>query len=239
MLDSLIRPYIDPLLNKAAEKINAYKVPADFITLGGFAAGMVGCFCVANQSYMVAFALLVINRILDGLDGPLARIQGPSDVGAYLDTVCDMVVYASFVFFFIIPFPMERMAGAFVLFSYIGTAVTFLAYAVTAEKHGLSTEVNGKKSFYHSTGYAEGSETMIFMALVCFMPDNFSTLAYLFGTLCWATAIARSLKLWQSMVNMRLQEVIAEERRIENEKKQAIEAARDPDEIIIRKEEIF
>ncbi len=198
MLDSMIRPYITPSLDKLAEKVDSYHIPANLITLAGLGIGLVGCFFIAVQSYFFGLILILLGRLFDGLDGAVARRKGPTDFGAYLDIVCDFIFYAAFVFFFVMALPNHYLAGLFLLFSYIGTAASFLAYAIIAEKRGLSTEANGPKSFFHATGLAEGTETIAFMALACLFPVYFSVFAFLFGILCWITTVGRIMQAWRT-----------------------------------------
>lgn len=198
MLDSLIRPHIDPFLNKAAEAIEPYNIPANLLTLAGFAIGLVGCFFIAVQAYIPGLILILINRVMDGLDGAVARKQGPSDFGAYIDIVSDMVFYAAFVFFFVMTQSTWHLAGLFLIFSYMGTGASFLAYAIIAEKRSLRTARNGKKSFFHMSGLAEGSETILFMVIVCLAPGFFAPLAFLFGLMCWITTIGRCMDAWRT-----------------------------------------
>lgn len=202
MLDSILRPYINPSLDKAAEKISEYKIPANVLTLAGFAIGLTGCFFIAIQSYMFGLIFILVNRLLDGLDGAVARRSTPTDFGAYLDIVCDMIFYAAFVFFFVMTLQPHQMAGLFLLLSYMGTGASFLAYAIIAEKRGLSTEANGQKSFFNTGGLAEGTETILFMVLVCLFPAHFSGFAFLFGIMCWITTISRSMTAWRAFSAM-------------------------------------
>lgn len=189
MLDSLIRPYITPSLDKAAEKIDQYGIPASLITLAGFGLGLVGCFFIAIQSYLFGLIFIAANRLADGLDGAVARRRGPTDFGTYLDLVCDGVIYAAFVFFFVIVQEVHQMAGLFLLLSYAGLSASFLAHALIVYKNGLDT-VPG--------GLVEDTEIMLFMVAACLFPAAFSAIAFLFALLCWISVAMRSMQVWQA-----------------------------------------
>ena len=77
------------------------------------------------------------------------------------------------------------------IFSFVGTGSSFLAFAIIAQKRGISTEIRGKKGFFYLGGLTEGSETIIFLLVVAFQPDLFVPLAWAFGCLCWITTITR------------------------------------------------
>ena len=46
----------------------------------------------------IALILFLINRILDGIDGTMARLS-KTDLGGYYDIVCDFFIYATLVLF--------------------------------------------------------------------------------------------------------------------------------------------
>jgi hypothetical protein len=85
----------------------------------------------------------------------------------------------------------NALAAAFLLFAFMGTGSSFLAFAIMAAKRGIATERRGRKAFYFLGGLAEGSETILFLVLACLMPDRFVPLALGFAVLCWATTFAR------------------------------------------------
>jgi hypothetical protein len=73
------------------------------------------------------------------------------------------------------------------------TAVSFLAYATLAAKQGLETRAHGPKSFFYSTGLAEGAETILAFVLMCLWPTAFAQIAAIFAGLCLLTVIQRSV----------------------------------------------
>jgi hypothetical protein len=85
------------------------------------------------------------------------------------------------------------LAGAFLLASFYVNGASFLGYAILAGKRGLETRAQGEKSLYFSAGLLEGTETILFFALLCLVPGAFAPLACVFGVLCFATALSRGL----------------------------------------------
>jgi hypothetical protein len=77
------------------------------------------------------------------------------------------------------------------LASFYANGASFLAFAVMAEKRGLSTEQRGAKSLYFSTGLAEASETIATFVLFCLLPDHFAVIAYVFAAMTAWTCVSR------------------------------------------------
>ncbi len=191
MLDTRVRRLIDPTLNRLALVLARLGLSANAMTILGFLLGAVGCVAIAWQSYEIALTFILLNRVADGLDGSIARRHGPTDVGGYLDIVLDMIFYSGVPFAFAVSRPEFTLPAAFLIYSFIGTGGSFLAYAAIAAKRGVTADSLGKKSFFYSTGLIEGTETVVFIVLCCLLPDRFAMLAWVFGALCWITTAGR------------------------------------------------
>ena len=85
----------------------------------------------------------------------------------------------------------NSLAATYLIFSFVGTGASFLAFAVIAEKHDISSEAHGQKAFYYLGGLVEGTETVLFYVTICLFPEQFTTLAVMFGSLCWLTVVGR------------------------------------------------
>lgn len=195
MLDPTLRPLIDPPLQRLAQRLRWH---ADAVTVGGFALGLLAALAVALDHSLVALALFLLNRLADGLDGALARINGPTDRGGLLDIVLDFSVYALLAFAFAWRDPvLAALPAAFLLAAFMATASSFLAYAIVAAKRGQVTEKRGRKSFYHLGGLTEGTETILFFVLCLALPGWFPVLAWIFGAMAWLTALGRVLSGWR------------------------------------------
>jgi len=193
MLDRVVRPLIDPPLDAAGRRLAALGVSANAVTLAGFAVGLAAIPAVAAGDYLAGLALLLVSRLSDGLDGAVARVHGPTDLGGYLDIVCDFILYSGWAFAFAVADPTDAIPAAFLMLSFMGTGASFLAYAVFAAKRGVTTEIRGAKSLYYLGGLTEGTETiMVFMAF-CLLPQFFAPLAWAFAAACWITTASRML----------------------------------------------
>jgi phosphatidylglycerophosphate synthase len=142
------------------------------------------------QNWAWALALLLANRLLDGLDGAVARIKGPSTWGGYLDSLCDYVFYVAVPLGFAFASPANELSALILVASFTLTAVSFLALAAIMTGRDLG---HGAKAFTYSPGLMEGGETIAFFVAMCLFPDRFPQLALLFAALCLATVAQR---LW-------------------------------------------
>lgn len=199
MLDARLRGLIDPPLDRLATPL-ARVLSANTVTIIGFAIGVGAAVAIALQAYLLGLGLLLVNRLFDGLDGAVARRRGLTDLGGFLDIVLDFLVYAAVPFAFALADPAANaLAAAFLIFSFIGTASSFLAFAIMAAKRGISTELRGRKSLYYLGGLTEGTETIGTFVLACLLPAYFPWIAYVFGVLCWLTTATRITVAWQTL----------------------------------------
>lgn len=66
------------------------------VTLTSLGIGLAAALAAALGTFAVALALWLLNRLLDGLDGEVARRLGRADDrGGYLDLLVDLIVYAA------------------------------------------------------------------------------------------------------------------------------------------------
>ena len=192
MLDARLRRLIDPPLDRLSAPLVARGISANAVTVAGFALGLGAAAAIAGRAYLLGLALLLLNRLCDGLDGAVARRRGLTDLGGFLDIVLDFLIYAAVPFAFALADPAANaLAAAFLIFSFMGTGSSFLAYAIMAAKRGVSTELRGRKSLYYLGGLTEGTETILAFVLACLWPALFPWIALIFGLLCWLTTATR------------------------------------------------
>lgn len=116
------------------------RLPANAVSLAGFAFGAAGAACFFHWrqwDYAAAgFALCVGWLVADGLDGMIARATGTaSALGRFLDGACDHLVFA---------FLYLAIAAS------IGTAAGWALGAAAALAHGLqATLYEGERTRFH------------------------------------------------------------------------------------------
>ena len=85
MIDSWMVRQIQPTLNQFALDWVPKWLRANAVTVMGFLVGLLVLPLLRDQSYLLALIVILFNRFLDGLDGAIARRDGVSDFGGFLD----------------------------------------------------------------------------------------------------------------------------------------------------------
>lgn len=192
MLDRHILALQSRILAEPAARLARLGVSADAVTIIGFSVGVASAAFLYAQAYGPALACILLNRLLDGLDGAIARAAGPTDRGAFLDIALDFFFYATVPFGFALADPAANaLAASALLLSFVGTGSSFLAFAVIAEKRGLSSASFPMKGIYYLGGLTEGTETILVFTVMCLLPEHFAAIAWLFATLAILTTLSR------------------------------------------------
>ena len=192
MLDKHLVPLTQPSLHATAQRLDKLGASANSVTVAGFVLGLVSCVCVWQGQFLIALVFLILNRVADGIDGELARINQPTDAGAFLDILLDFIFYALFPLSFALYAPPENALPAAVLIaSFVATGSSFLAFSSFANQRAIEHPAFGYKGFYYINGLAEGTETILFFITMCLWPAWFATLAWIFAAICLVTAVNR------------------------------------------------
>lgn len=192
---ALSKPVVDGIAAYLARRGNT----ADEISITGFGFGVLAVIMIASGQFAAAIVPLLINRLLDGVDGALARLTQPTDRGAFLDITLDFVFYAGIPLAFACCDPGQNaLAAAVLLASFIGTGVTFLAFAIMAEKRGEKSTAYPSKAFYYLGGLAEGFETVVCFVAMCLFPSHFPLIAGIYAAMCVVTTFSRMVAGWKT-----------------------------------------
>ena len=192
MFDARLRPLIDPPLNAAGHWLARRGIGANAVTLAGLVPALGAGLAIVAGQFALALALVALNRLLDGLDGAVARARGMTDLGGYLDTLADYVFYITVPLAFGIARPSNTLPALLLLASFTLTCASFLVFAAIAARSGQATNAHGAKSFFYSTGIAEGAETIAVFIAMCLWPDHFPAIALGFAGLCLLTVAQRT-----------------------------------------------
>ena len=185
---ALIRPAVDAL----ARGLARLGVSANQVTLAAFATGIFAAYLIACSSYIEGLLAILLSRTLDALDGAVARQSQATDAGGFLDISLDFLFYASIPLAFALSHPLQNaLPAAVLLAAFVGTASSFLAFAILAAKRGLQSDAYPHKSFYFLGGLTEATETLACFAAMCLWPRYFPELAYGFAVLCAITITTR------------------------------------------------
>jgi len=203
MLDRFIVPILKAPLKRVALQCVHKGFSADKVTVVGFAIGLLAVAALAAGYFLIALALLFFNRLADGVDGEIARQNGSTDAGAFLDIILDFIFYAMFPLGFALYNPSENaLAAAVLIASFVGTGASFLAFDSFAQRRKIEHPEFGYKGLYYLNGLAEGTETIIAFVLMCLLPQHFVLIASLFALVCAVTAINRVVFSYKTLRNI-------------------------------------
>ena len=192
MLDRQLITAARQPLQKIASGLISSGITANQMTVAGFIAGLTAVPLIITGHMLWALVSILLNRLADGLDGTMARLTGPTDRGAFLDSVFDFLFYSAIPLAFAFAAPEQNaLAAAALIYSFVGTCCSFLAFAVLAAKRGITSTKYPDKGFYYLGGLTEGTETILLFVVMCLFPAWFPLLAYGFAVLCLLTIISR------------------------------------------------
>lgn len=195
MLDHRLRGYKDRLLRPLA--LAWGRVSPSSVTLLALVVGLTAAVLAARQMYALALALWLLNRILDGLDGLLARVTDQqSDFGGYLDIVADFVVYAALP---IGLFLGRATAGlgvnlALLLGSFYVNAASWMYLSAILEKRQAGAGARGElTTVTMPAGLVGGAETILFYSAFLIWPG---ALRWLFLVMAALVRLGVFQRLW-------------------------------------------
>lgn len=173
MTDGVLRRHKEAALGPLAAAVPA-RVHPMAITAFAVVPGLGAAAAAAWGSPVLAVVLWLANRLLDGIDGTLARRRGvQSEAGAYADIMLDMVVYAA------IPLGIavnQDAAGAYaaaavLLASFYVNAISWSYLAALLERRGDGARARGElTAVTMPIGLVEGAETVVLFALALAIP---------------------------------------------------------------------
>lgn len=189
MIDKYLRPVKEKLLLPGAKIIGRYFTPNQ-ITLFAFLLGLLSCVLILLNQLHLALVFWLLNRIVDGLDGTIARISNrQTDWGAYLDIMLDFIIYA------LIPISLTIIStkGLLIYLTlsimlavfYINSA-SWMYLSAIIEKQNVNKSINELTSVSMPAGLIEGTETIFSYTLFFFFSEY---LPYLFIAVSGLTII--------------------------------------------------
>ena len=202
MIDAKLLPLQRRLLRPMALGLVTFGVRADQVTITGFLVGIVALPLLASEQYIWALVFILLNRLLDGINGEVARLTITTDRGAFLDIALDFVFYALIPLGFALANVTENaLAAAVLLAAFVGTGSSFLAFSLMAEKRKLHAQKFPSKGLYYLGGLTEGAETIAVFVAFCLWPNLFTPLAYGFAFACGLTTLSRWLQGWHLLAD--------------------------------------
>lgn len=204
MIDGPVRRLLDQPFTRVAVAIDVPWITPDRLTVAGLVLGLASAASAATQLWSVAVLLWLLSRVIDGLDGSLARVRrrsaaasaGPeprSEAGGYLDIVCDFAAYGATVAGVGIGVTTQFAAPWWpfvaVLLAYYVNGAAFLAFSSIAERTGRTLDDGRSLSFLGRI--AEGTETIVVHSLWMLVPVFAWQLAVVWAVFVAVSAVQR------------------------------------------------
>ncbi len=185
--------------SRAARSLWSVGVTSRQLTAAGFFTGVAAAVLVAIGWWWVALVVWLTSRVFDGLDGAVARFEGPTAAGGYLDVMADFAVYAAFVVGIAVQVPDARLGAVVLLAAYYVSGAAFLAWAAATrsrqsqrgDRRDRGLALGDDRSVEFVGGLAEGFETIVVYALVCVMPQRATAIVWFFALMVGVTAVQR------------------------------------------------
>ncbi len=189
----MVRPVKDRIVSPIAGVL-ARRVHPSAITITAFAFSVVAFVCLLDHEMLRCATFWLLGRLLDGLDGAVARRSGKqSDLGGYLDMLFDVLAYAliplGMALAFPSPFVLTAVAVLLAVF-YVNIA-SWMYLSALMEKRGRVDAHAATTSVFMPSGLIEGTETIVFYTLFIAFPGVFVILAYVMAAMTAITVVQR------------------------------------------------
>ena len=211
----MVDRYLRPLKAKAFTPLarRAAVVHPDTWTAVGTGIGLLAAAAAASGAFVLALLAWWVNRIVDGLDGDVARLRSAATLrGAYLDLMADLIVYAAV--------PLGVAYGAIAhhaadpVATWTAAAGLAMAYYVNLGSHAFLAQAlhvkalrlpatddgagAGRRRSAHAApglhlpaGLVEGAETIVAMSVALAFPAWAPWTLGVFAAMTFASAMQR------------------------------------------------
>ncbi len=150
----------------------------DAISVVGGAIGVAAALSAAVGLWPLALLAWLVNRVVDGIDGIVARFgqEAGTDAGGYLDITIDVAVYALLPLGVAIGVGSNAawIATAVLLASFYFNTITWAYLAAVLEKRNAaqaeSAELHRSTSVVMPSGLVEGAETTVLFTVLLLAP---------------------------------------------------------------------
>jgi phosphatidylglycerophosphate synthase len=196
VFDDLLRAFKDRILEPIARALGSNVSPTA-VSVVSFLVGMAAALLLLQRTYSWALVCWLVNRVLDGLDGTLARYHGrTSDLGGYLDVLLDFCVYAAV--------PVALVAGApstagfyalsFLLAAFYVNSASWMYLSAILERRRQGAEHRGDvTTVTMPAGVVAGTETILFYSAFILWPQHQVPLFGAMGILVLIGVVQRAL----------------------------------------------
>ncbi len=194
MKDGLLREYKDRLLEPVAQRFGG-SVSPNLISVAALVPGLLSAWAIVQGAMGWGIGFWFLNRLLDGLDGVVARSHDKkSDFGGYWDLLLDYVIYLALPTAFVVatPTPAHIWSLIALLVSFQINSLSWTLLSSLLEKQQLASQAR-LTSIEMPTGLIEGGETVVFYTLFFLLP---AYIPWLFGSMALLVAVTACQRVW-------------------------------------------
>ena len=196
MLDEELRQGAKPLYKPAATALARQGITGNAVTVASLVAGTLCLVVIATGLNALGLVLWLLNRLLDGLDGEVARLRGEtSTLGSFLDIAADFFMYGGFLVALAVQHPDARLALLTLFFAYYLNGSLFLALSGILEN--IKAERLTERGFHFRRSLTEGFETIVAGVLFLVFPGHVSLMAWIFAALVFVSSAQRLQDAWR------------------------------------------
>lgn len=193
MFDDRFRRWIAPALRPPARALANAGVTANQVTVTGFVLAAVAAWAVAAGRPAAGMAFWLASRLLDAVDGAVAREAGAlSGFGGYLDLTLDMAAYSLMAVAFGIVHPEHQLSWLLILMGYVLCITTTAVLSSILERRRASIPGNDR-SIQFAPGFAEAGETTLVYLALAALPGWAGPIASAWVVVLLMTAVQRTL----------------------------------------------
>jgi len=191
MFDTSLRRFKDQVGTSLAKHMS--RVSPTLISMLGLAIGLFATYMAFKGQYLWALGLWILNRILDGLDGLIARLhEKQSDFGGYVDILTDFIIYAALPIGLVAGSPSNEryLALAFLLAAFYVNSASWMYLAAILEKHAAHSS-DTQTTIVMPAGLIGGFETLVAYGIFLLLPSHITILFYTLAVLVFITTLQR------------------------------------------------
>ncbi len=196
MIDNHFRKVMPKMVDPIIKILMKLRVKPNQVTVFAFLVSSSSVWFVLNNYFILAALIWWTGRILDGMDGILARAsKTTSSFGAYLDIVLDMAAYSLFVVGLSIRFPELQFNWILILGLYVLCITSALSFgSLLGEK-----EIKDNRGLKFGAGLAEAGETGIAYTLFMIFPKHIAILSLIWIGVLLITVLARTSLAYKTL----------------------------------------
>lgn len=194
MFDKRLRPIKEQVLHSSALLLGEHFSPTQVTLIGGV-VGVTAAVAGWQSMYALGLGLWLVNRILDGFDGTVARLfNKQTDLGGYIDILVDNLVYALVPILLTLSQPTQStwLALALMLGTFYINHASWMFLASILEKRNRGVTSNHEMTtITMPTGLIEGAETVLLYVLFFLLPQYLGALFIIMAILVVITIAQR------------------------------------------------